>query len=691
MTIRTKLTVNIFFVIAIVAAVVATSIWGMTTVREKLKFLTQRSTPFQMRTAELQGALEGAGTELAKIGTARSLDDFKVRRKSTDEHLAVLKKSQDTLEQLSGDRYETHGAISQAAEELFKITEARLASEREALESKQAVIGRLKSVTDKVAKLSHRVDKLQNDKLGQFTALLEEAKDIDVVRDSPSVAQFGIATKLQMMTSQLAQCSLSLDALATSVFSKRNEKELAGVTAEADRISKTARDAAKSAEGFLVRLKANDEVKLLKEIVGGLAATQGQIGTIVTKYRNYLDAQEKAAQVGVKIAQIADQQADKGKTTVSSAQSEQEKAIGTVNQMVKTSITLVLAIGIAAVVIGIGFGFWIYRSIQRPLKSLMAVSGQVAAGDLNVEIDTNSNDEIGRVQQEMARMVASLSDVVGRLKAATVTLSTEADCLKGTAGELSEGGSSQEQQVITSVTAINQMAQTAGDISRNTSETADAATRMRQSALTGKDAIGSTGNELAKFSNSFTVSAEKVESLGEKSTEIAEVVALIKDIADQTNLLALNAAIEAARAGEHGMGFAVVADEVRKLAERTTRATDDIAKTVRGMQEEIEGSVSFMQSEKDSVSQVLANVQGTLSSIDDIAHSVEQVSDMVQRIAVATEEQTSTAEEVARNMDGINQVTQQMGQSVTNITRSADGLTRVVGEIDHVVGWFRVA
>jgi methyl-accepting chemotaxis protein len=690
MTIRTKLTINIFFVIAIVAAVVVTSIMGMTTVKEKLRFLTQRSTPFQMRTAELQSAIKGVSAELAKVGTVRTSDGLKAQRKVVDAYLEELKNAQEALEQLSGDRYEAHAAISQASGELFGIIEARLTSEREALESKQVVIGRLKSVTDRVTKLSHRVDKLQNDKLGQFTALLEEAKDVDVIRDSPSVAQFGIATKLQMMTSQLAQCSLSLDGIAKSVFSMRSEKELAGVNAEVVRINNVARGSFKSMEGFLSRLKANEEVRLLKEIEIGLASTQGLIGTIVTKYSHYIQSQEKAAQVVVKIAQIADQQAAKGKTTVTSAQGEQEKAIGSVNLVVKNSIMLIIAIGIAAVVIGIGFGFWIFRSIQRPLKALMSVSSQVAAGDLSIEIETSNRDEIGKVQQEVAKMVTNLRDVVVRLKEATVTLSSEADRLKETAGELSDGGMAQEQQVVTSVTAINQMAQTAGDISRNTSETADAANNMRQSALTGKEAIGSTGNELSKFSNSFRESAEKVESLGEKSQEIAEVVALIKDIADQTNLLALNAAIEAARAGEHGMGFAVVADEVRKLAERTTQATEDIAKTVKGMQGEIEGSVTFMQNEKESVTQVLANVQGTLSSIDDIAHSVEQVSDMVQRIAVATEEQTSTADEVARNMEGINQVTRQMGQSVASITSSAEGLTKVVGEIDHVVGWFRV-
>ena len=812
MTIRTKLTLNVVIVLVIVASVAVTSIIGMGFVKNKLFYLTERSTPFQLRTVELQRAVQGAIADLVKAGSSKNNDEFKAFRAEAAKSLEEVKKSQEALETLSGGiKTETFDELNRSSAKLIEITDARLKAEEGALAANRTIGQKLKEVSGRLRDLDSKVKGLQlnrsahlvtsiedtknissklrniellkstlkdlqlalfeinraqdkkgliigrgkansainramqneyveeskkyrgdikalgekidelvkalqagGDNKGQIEALKGEVNEglsviilnieqdvaaagerysLETVQQGDVITQASIANNILTGNSELVSLGSSLEGLSTKLFTVLSPKDVDVIEADIKKAYEKMEPVKKLLERSLKKLDAKEELKILSGAVDSINAIKALLlarDGVIARIRHHLIMKEKAGQEMENMRAIVLKQTEKGKQTVSVAQGEQEKAIGTVNRMVNISITVISIISVGAIIFGIVFGTWVYRSIARPLTQLMKVSNDVAAGDLTSQIPVKTDDEIGIVQAAMLKMVTNLREIVGKMSTATASLAGSSEELSSTANALDKGSGEQTSQIEQSATAMTEMSQTTLDMARNASDTAQASTRMKDAALQGKEIMGTTVNELTKFAEMVRESAEKVESLGQKSREINNIVTLIKEIADQTNLLALNAAIEAARAGEQGRGFAVVADSVRQLAERTTLATDDISKTVKSMQVEVSASVDFLKEERDSIGTVLVHVKKTLASINEMVSDVGQVTDMVQRIAAATEEQSSTSEEVSHNMENIALVTRQLSNSIGEIKSTAEDLSRFATELNTMAAWFKV-
>jgi methyl-accepting chemotaxis protein len=217
---------------------------------------------------------------------------------------------------------------------------------------------------------------------------------------------------------------------------------------------------------------------------------------------------------------------------------------------------------------------------------------------------------------------------------------------------------------------------------------AETAKNAGATATSGGRIVEETIEGMNRISEVVHHSAQTVEELGKSSDQIGEIVQVIDDIADQTNLLALNAAIEAARAGEQGRGFAVVADEVRKLAERTTKATKEIASMIRQIQKDTTGAVESMMRGKKEVEDGKALADKAGASLKEIMDGARQVVDTVTRVAAASQEQASASEQISRNIDAISNVTQESAAGTQQIARAAEDLNRLTANLLALLGQF---
>jgi methyl-accepting chemotaxis protein len=234
------------------------------------------------------------------------------------------------------------------------------------------------------------------------------------------------------------------------------------------------------------------------------------------------------------------------------------------------------------------------------------------------------------------------------------------------------------------------MSSSVGEISAHSTRAADSAHKATGCAKQGGKIVEEALVDMRAIAASVTATATKIGELGKTSDQIGKIIAVIDDIADQTNLLALNAAIEAARAGEQGRGFAVVADEVRKLAERTTKATKEIAQMIETVQTETKTAVDQMHA---STKQVEVGVAATMKagvSLEEIIAAAQQVGDMISQIAAGSTQQASTIEQITSNVEQIVKVTSESAAGAQQSAKACEELSNLALDLQQLVGKFKV-
>lgn len=328
--------------------------------------------------------------------------------------------------------------------------------------------------------------------------------------------------------------------------------------------------------------------------------------------------------------------------------------------------------------------------LEKNISILLNSMEEFSNGYLQITANADGKDEqinklfngFNLMVRRIRELVSSVIILVNKAFDSTTSIASNTESMASGSQELSS-------QVHEIATAIEQMSSTILQTTKNTNRTAENSKVAVETAILGGKVVNETINGIEKIAEVVSVATENIKELGENSKQIGEIIEVINEIAEQTNLLALNAAIEAARAGEQGRGFAVVADEVRKLAERTTKATKEIAMMIKKIQAETEKAVFSVNAGNKEVEEGKKLAEKAKDSLKNIIDKANEVVDIANQVAAASEEQSATIEQISKNIENISNVTNQSANEIHQVAKTVEELNRLIDELKNTVQIFK--
>lgn len=351
---------------------------------------------------------------------------------------------------------------------------------------------------------------------------------------------------------------------------------------------------------------------------------------------------------------------------------------------------------IILLIIAGGLSWMLIGKMIKPLEYVVKALHLVADGDLRgQDIPIEKQDEIGDIaqctnelQHKLRSLMHDVSESAQQVAAASEELTANAsETSKSVAGvadsivRMSEGAGEQAEELDGVAKQTDVMGNQMAELSTASQEMQAAAEGSRAGAAEGRQAITHAVTSMDELSQEIHNVSNVVESLGERSKEIGQIVDTISNIAAQTNLLALNAAIEAARAGEAGRGFAVVAEEVRKLAEQSGEAAGNIASLIGAIQKDTEEAVQAMQLGNVSVEKNTTLVNEAGDAFNKIEEMVNALYQNIE-IAISDINRVSDASQtVVISVKKIREVSISTSQEAQNVSASTEEQASMMHEI----------
>ncbi|MBA6340570.1 HAMP domain-containing protein [Colwellia sp. MB02u-10] len=500
-------------------------------------------------------------------------------------------------------------------------------------------------------------------------------------------------TKLQRAVSLARRLETLLNSMVSSSLNYHDIKDQQSASLVASQIENTFNDIDKSIYDVVNELKQQGVTNIADELTDSFSALQDYLtgsGRIFTHKNNQLNAIAKAkaslqlAENGISSANtiLATQVNLANKTAIATGDLVKKSVSdGTLNTLIITLISIVLAIVIASVTL---------TSIIRPLRRVNKMLNIVASGDLSHKLDESGNDEFAQLSANCNLLIDSLRNLIQSIVSRSTQLATAAEQTSTVTAQSTKAIEEQRTQVEQAASATTEMSSTAQSVLSSANDALVEIKHADDESERVKVISGHNRQTIELLANEVESASQVINKLQQDSASIGGILDVIRGIAEQTNLLALNAAIEAARAGEQGRGFAVVADEVRTLASRTQVSTQEIQNMIEVLQTGAEKAVLVMDTGKKQATNCVEQSIQAEQALDTITHAVHEAFDRSSQIATAAEEQSVVAHEISENLESIVTIAEQTTAGSKQTAEASSEVARLAEELQQSVREFKL-